>query len=275
MKYKNYIFDLYGTLIDIHTNEEKKTLWEQIAKIYACYGAFYTGQELHDTYRAMVAEEEKNLAEKTGVQYPEIKLEKVFARLLLEAKKQRETQAVIQSKKLGELTVEEVADSDWVHMLSNTFRCTSQVKFKLYDTTYSTLEALKKAGCHIYLLSNAQRVFTEAEMDKLDLTKFFDGIYISSDKGMKKPEPAFLKLLLEEYDLNPEESVMTGNDVYADIGIAKACGIDSYLLNTDGRSLRENQRRIRSLDEIPAVQQASISQVRIIQSGDIAEILSN
>ena len=28
MKYENYIFDLYGTLVDIHTDEENTELWE-------------------------------------------------------------------------------------------------------------------------------------------------------------------------------------------------------------------------------------------------------
>lgn len=27
--YKNYIFDLYGTLVDIHTDEEQKEVWEK------------------------------------------------------------------------------------------------------------------------------------------------------------------------------------------------------------------------------------------------------
>ena len=31
MKYENYIFDLYGTLVDIHTDEEKTELWEGLA----------------------------------------------------------------------------------------------------------------------------------------------------------------------------------------------------------------------------------------------------
>lgn len=29
--YQNYIFDLYGTLVDIHTNENKHYLWEKMA----------------------------------------------------------------------------------------------------------------------------------------------------------------------------------------------------------------------------------------------------
>lgn len=27
--YQNYIFDLYGTLVDIHTNEKKAYLWKK------------------------------------------------------------------------------------------------------------------------------------------------------------------------------------------------------------------------------------------------------
>ena len=31
MRYQNYIFDLYGTLVDIHTDENKASLWKKIA----------------------------------------------------------------------------------------------------------------------------------------------------------------------------------------------------------------------------------------------------
>ena len=41
MKYENYIFDLYGTLVDIHTDEEKTELWEKLAQFYGYYGAVY------------------------------------------------------------------------------------------------------------------------------------------------------------------------------------------------------------------------------------------
>ena len=30
LKYENYIFDLYGTLIDIRTDENKPEFWEKI-----------------------------------------------------------------------------------------------------------------------------------------------------------------------------------------------------------------------------------------------------
>lgn len=50
MKYENYIFDLYGTLVDIHTDEEKTELWEKLAQFYGYYGAVYTAEELKNAY---------------------------------------------------------------------------------------------------------------------------------------------------------------------------------------------------------------------------------
>ena len=41
MKYETYIFDLYGTLVDIHTEEEEKIVWEKLALFYGYYEAIY------------------------------------------------------------------------------------------------------------------------------------------------------------------------------------------------------------------------------------------
>ena len=32
--YRNYIFDLYGTLVDIHTDESKPSFWKALAEHY-------------------------------------------------------------------------------------------------------------------------------------------------------------------------------------------------------------------------------------------------
>ena len=48
--YENYIFDLYGTLVDINTNEEKRRLWEKLALFYGYNGAAYKPKELKRAY---------------------------------------------------------------------------------------------------------------------------------------------------------------------------------------------------------------------------------
>ena len=52
--YKNCIFDLYGTLVDIHTNEKKEELWEKLAMLYRYYGADYETEELRTMYAILV-----------------------------------------------------------------------------------------------------------------------------------------------------------------------------------------------------------------------------
>jgi putative hydrolase of the HAD superfamily len=63
MKYQNYIFDLYGTLIDIRTNEDSSMLWEWMSiELQEKYNTFITGTKLQEDYLRMVKEEEAVLA---------------------------------------------------------------------------------------------------------------------------------------------------------------------------------------------------------------------
>ena len=43
--YDNYVFDLYGTLVDIHTEENDAKVWEKLSLFYGFYGALYDPQE--------------------------------------------------------------------------------------------------------------------------------------------------------------------------------------------------------------------------------------
>ena len=49
-EYENYIFDLYGTLVDIHTNEKKIAFWKNMSAVFCRYGADYAPRELRDLY---------------------------------------------------------------------------------------------------------------------------------------------------------------------------------------------------------------------------------
>ena len=74
----NFIFDLYGTLVDVRTNEEKKYLWEKLSAFYGFNGAAYTPGQLKKAYREEV---EVDLAKESSFQYAELDLENVFRNL--------------------------------------------------------------------------------------------------------------------------------------------------------------------------------------------------
>ena len=51
--YKDLIFDLYGTLVDIHT-EENDLVWEKTALYFGYYGAHYTPEALKAAFEAQL-----------------------------------------------------------------------------------------------------------------------------------------------------------------------------------------------------------------------------
>lgn len=108
------------------------------------------------------------------------------------------------------------------------FRVLATEYVRVYEGTKEMLKTLRDAGKKIYLLSNAQRIFTEYEMHVLDIARYFDEILISSDYGTKKPDKRFFDLLTEKYGLDVERSLFIGNDSRTDISGAKGIGMDTF-----------------------------------------------
>ena len=60
--YQNYIFDLYGTLVDIHTNEkESVSLEKKMSLFFGMKGAAYEPKELRMAYETKIKEQEAAL----------------------------------------------------------------------------------------------------------------------------------------------------------------------------------------------------------------------
>ncbi|MBQ4067898.1 MAG: HAD family hydrolase [Lachnospiraceae bacterium] len=210
--YKNYIFDLYGTLIDINTNEWNVSLWKKMAEFYGFYGAFYTPKELKEEFFKQCREREEKLKNKTGIDYPEIQIQKVFRKLF----------------KLKGIKV----DMQTCEVACKFFRIMSTKYIKLYDGVIEFLDDLKKQGKKIYLLSNAQQVFTEYEMKYLGILDKFDGVVFSSDERCRKPSAEFFNILIDRYEIKKEESIMIGNDATSDIFGAHNIGLASLYIHT-------------------------------------------
>ena len=120
-----------------------------------------------------------------------------------------------------------------------TFRSLSLCYIRLFEGVPELFLRLKEAGKKCYLLSNAQRTFTEAEMKLLGIYGSFDGILYSSDAGVKKPSENFYHTLFQKYCLKKESSVMIGNEYQADVLGACDYGIDSIHVHVDQSGRRQ------------------------------------
>lgn len=215
--YENILFDLYGTLIDIRTDEEMPELWKKIAAYYSERGAKYTADEIQEEYVRLVAEEKKRVAKA----YPEYKvidipIENVFAKLY--------TLKNVDVQKKGQ---------DFVNDTAAYFRKSSTLFIELYDGVIELMEYLKSNKKHVYLLSNAQHTFTMNEIKELGLSDYFDDIFISSDYCVSKPDTHFYEKPLGKYNMDKSKTIMVGNDYISDMKGAHDAGIDGLYIHQE------------------------------------------
>ncbi len=212
--FKNYIFDLYGTLIDIRTDEESKELWEKMVLFYGYRGAHYTPYELRCKYKELCAAEKVEVKKANPThKHVDIDLTKVFV-ALYELKKVKVTREV-------------------AAMTANVFRCYSTEFIRLYKGVPEFLKSLKAKGKKVYLLSNAQHDFTVPEIKMMGLDKYFDDIVISSDVACKKPDTHMFEILFKRHKLKKSETIMIGNDFLADIKSAYNFGLQSLYIHQE------------------------------------------
>ena len=212
MRYENLIFDLYGTLVDIHTADDSPAVWRKTALYFQFYGAAYTPVELKSAYAAQLMARQAQAGQSYEC-FPEIPIEEVFAALFA-------AKGVSDAAQRGENAAQ-------------LYRILSIRRLRLYPGVKNALETLRRQGHKLWLLSNAQRVFTAYELEALGLTDLFDGIYISSDYRCRKPDVRFFRTLLQERQLPEESCLMIGNDLTTDIGGAQAAGLDTLYLHSN------------------------------------------
>lgn len=213
MKYYDLIFDLYGTLVDIHTDTDMPQVWEKTAFYFGFYGAGYTAEELRNAYEAVTRQQNMDAGQSYEC-FPELQIEKVFSELF------ERKGVVADTERLGQNAAQ-------------FFRILSMEYIRLYPGVKEALAKLKKDGHRLWLLSNAQRIFTAYEMNLLGLTDCFDGIYISSDYGCRKPDIRFFDALMKEKGLKAKDCLMIGNDLTTDIGGAQAAGLCTFYIHSN------------------------------------------
>ena len=209
--YTDLIFDLYGTLVDIHT-EETAEVWEKTALFFGYYGAHYTASALKEGFEAEITSR-KAVAGQSYECFPDIPFHKVMADLF---------------RAKG---ISDNADALGIRA-AQLFRICSTEYIRLYPQVLESLQLLRQKGYRLWLLSNAQEMFTVYKLNHLKLADVFDGIYISSRFGYRKPDVRFFRALLEEHQLDPVNCLMIGNDRDTDIAGAKAAGLNTFYMHT-------------------------------------------
>lgn len=107
---------------------------------------------------------------------------------------------------------------------------------------YELISYFKSKGLRIYLLSNAGQDFY-VYGKTIPAISLFDGLFISSDWHLLKPEPEIYDKFFELFSLDPSECLFV-DDLPANIEGAKARGMDGICWCTSRQIVEELKSRI-------------------------------
>lgn len=200
---KGLIFDLYGTLIDIQTDEDDFYTYDTVSKWLQYKGVKIDPEVLKTKYISKINDK----MEASKEQYPEVRVEEIFAEICSE-------NAIWKSdtRYLGIET-------------SKVFRSASLRRMRPFQESLKILQRYNDIPkC---LVSNGQRVFSEKELRFMGLYEFFDYVIFSSDVRYKKPDHRIFKIALDRLNLKPGEVLSIGDTVENDIIAPQEMGMEA------------------------------------------------
>lgn len=227
------IFDLYGTLVDIWTDESDLSVYRTLSRFLRYYGIAFEPEEIAARYQESAAAQLLDNA----CPYPEIDVFLVFEEILAEGlKKSPERSLVI-----------------W---LARLFRSLTIRHLNLFPDTLPALELLAPSY-RLGVVSDAQWVFSEPEIGFLGLEKYLETVVLSSRYFCCKPAPQIYSHALRAMQLEPSQALYVGNDAARDVAGPQAIGMPVVLIHREGWPAPPPEVPvIRSLEEIPAIIQS-------------------
>ena len=99
------------------------------------------------------------------------------------------------------------------------------------------LQRLKGHGCRLFLLSNTSKAFHRFRA-RIPGIALFDGVLISADAGLVKPDPAIFRLACERFGILPCESAFI-DDSPMNAEAAQYVGMKACVFNGDVEKLEQ------------------------------------
>ncbi len=169
---------------------------------------------------------------------------------------------------LKDLGYTEVAESVLRSALDALFSVT-QTNWVLEDDTLSTIQQLKSQNYQLGILSNAGDDKDVQELiEGFGVRPFFDFVLTSAACYYRKPHPRAFELALARWNIRPEEAIMIGDSLQADMRGAQDLKMNTIWITRRSQFTEEDMRRIkpdfsvRKLNELlPTLERISIARI--------------
>lgn len=149
----------------------------------------------------------------------------------------------------GELTYSEIIDS----ICENNPNYSNELRYILEHKDLNILisenklvtdylKELKNKGYKIFILSNVTKDDINEHQKRFDFFKLIDGAVYSAEIGYIKPDKECYEILLEKYNLKPNECIFI-DDMITNVEAANKIGINGVLFN----NLEDVKEKIESI----------------------------
>jgi 2-haloacid dehalogenase len=104
--------------------------------------------------------------------------------------------------------------------------------------TVELLAELRAAGVPLYALTNWSAETFVVARERFAFLEWFDGVLVSGEERLVKPDPAIFELLADRFGLDPETTFYV-DDSEANVAAAAALGFDAVRFTVPGRLRRD------------------------------------
>ena len=215
MSIKGIIFDVNGTLIDIHTNEWHDDVYRVMSNLLSYQGVELNPEVIKDLFFRII--KEQRVA--SGERQPEFDAIGVFREIV--AQHATDFTRALPHEKREQLP----------RFLAEVHRAASRVRLKLYPGVEETIQQLH-AYYALSIVSDAQSAYALPELNAVGLSGYFDPIIVSGDVGYRKPDERLFEAALSAMKLAPAEVVFVGNDLYRDVHGPQKLGIKTVFFKS-------------------------------------------
>jgi len=213
---KGIIFDVNGTLTDIHTNEWHDEVYRVIGNLLAYQGISLDPNVVKDLYFRIMKEQRAA----SGERHPEFDVVEIF-REIVERHSSDFTRG-LQRRKLEQLP----------RHLAEAHRAASLYRLELYPGVDDTIRRLLP-NYRLAVLTDAQTPYARPELKAVGLLGCFDPIMVSGDFGYRKPDRRLFKAALDAMGMEASEVLFVGNDMYRDVHGAQKVGMKAVFFKSN------------------------------------------
>lgn len=112
-------------------------------------------------------------------------------------------------------------------------------KTNLFPHAHEVLSTLKDRY-QLHIITNGFKESSELKVQGSNIDQYFENMFVSEVIGLYKPDPALFHYALNAVDANPQEVIMIGDSLEADIIGARQAGIDQIYFNPHAAAHDEN-----------------------------------